>query len=311
MPRDRPVLKVCGITRVADMRWAEHAGADFCGFITEIERSPRCLTREQAALLARGCRVGRVLVVEKMSPEEIAGLAESIVRTGASAPQEIAIQLHGGDADYIRKVVQAVGRGPAPRHVVPFGGAGLRSRPGSVANDDTPASALNHEDTRPPQGTHEDAGGAAALGRERSPAPPNGWTTSVAVEIWRPIGLPEHADDRDALVAETLAEIDAALKAGASAIVLDTRTSEGTGGSGRTCDWEAAAKIVRRTEAPVLLAGGLSPENLREALQATGAAGADLSSSLEAAPGWKSPARLRALEVAWRAVAQSYGAEGL
>ncbi|GAF99440.1 unnamed protein product, partial [marine sediment metagenome] len=41
----RPFLKVCGLTRVADMRCAEAAGADYCGCIVEIERSPRSITR--------------------------------------------------------------------------------------------------------------------------------------------------------------------------------------------------------------------------------------------------------------------------
>ncbi len=238
MPESRPVLKVCGLTRVADVRCAEAAGADFCGLIVEIERSPRCITREQATLLARGCRARPVLVIEDMPPEEIAALVDA---TGAHA-----VQLHGGDAGYVREVAEVL---------------------------------------------------------------------SDSAYIWRPVGLPERADDREALVAETLTEIDATLNAGAAAIVLDTRTCDGTGGSGRTCDWEAAAEIVRRArtrpDAPVLLAGGLGPGNLREALAATGAAGADLSSSLEAAPGRKSPARLTELAAAWSAVVQSCGAEGL
>ncbi len=223
-----PVLKVCGITRVADMRGAEAAGAHFCGFITEIERSPRSLTQAQATLLMRGCRVPTVLVVEEMPSGETAELA--------NATNAHAVQLHGGDADYIREVAETLG---------------------------------------------DDA------------------------FIWRPIGLPEQCEDREALVDEVLAEIEEALDAGAAAILLDTRTSEGTGGSGRTCDWEAVAEIVSRTDAPVMLAGGLSPENLREALEATGAAGVDLSSSLEGAPGRKSPQKLRELAHAWEAVVQS------
>lgn len=237
MAESRPVLKVCGLTRVADMRCAEAAGADFCGLIVEIERSPRCITREQATLLARSCRARPVVVIEGVPPDEIAKLVDA---TGAHA-----VQLHGGNAGYVREVTEAL---------------------------EVPAGA----------------------------SPPF---------VWRPMGLPERAEDRDELVKETLAEIEAALNAGVSAIVLDTRTSGGTGGSGRTCDWEAAAEIVRGTEAPVLLAGGLRPENLSEALEATGAAGVDLSSSLEAAPGRKSPTRLRELARAWRAVVRSRSAK--
>jgi len=221
----RPALKVCGLMRVADMRGAEAAGADYCGFIVEIERSPRSLTRDQATLMPRGCRVRPVIVVEDMPAAEVAELAEA---TGA-----VAVQLHGGDAGYVREVAQVLG-------------------------------------------------GAA--------------------DTWRPVGLPEESDDPETAAAKAIAEIEQALAAGASTIVLDTRTTVGTGGSGRTCDWEAAAAIVRRCQAPVLLAGGLGPENLREALEATGAAGLDLSSSLEREPGRKDPARLRQLAVAWREI---------
>ena len=250
MPDHRPVLKVCGLTRVADVRCAEAAGASFCGLIVEIQRSPRSITREQAVLLARGCRARPVLVVEAMPPEEIAALAEAVSWCGRPRPHiELRVQLHGGDEQYVREVGEALdvgARAPVPRAFV-----------------------------------------------------------------WRPVGLPECADDREALVADALAEIEAALEAGASAIVLDTRTSGGTGGSGRTCDWEAAAEIVRRTNAPVLLAGGLGPENVREALRVTGAAGADLSSSLEAAPGRKSPLRLRELAAAWAETMRECEAGGL
>ncbi len=226
MAADAPFLKVCGLTRVADMRGAEAAGARFCGLIVEIARSPRALTREQAALLARGCRARPVPVVEGMPPDEIAALAQ--------ATRAYAVQLHGGDADYVHAVAQTLG---------------------------------------------------------------------AAAEVWRPVGLPEKAADRETAIAEALAEIGAALEAGATAIVLDTRTAAGTGGSGRTCDWEAAAEIVRRRDCPVILAGGLTPENLGDALAATGAAGLDLSSALERAPGRKCPLRLRDLARAWAAIA--------
>lgn len=225
MPNDRPVLKVCGLTRVADVRCAEAAGADFCGFITEIPRSPRSLSAAQATLLARGCRVAPVLVVESMPPADIAALAEAM--------DAHAVQLHGGDAPYLREVVEALG----------------------------------------------------------------GETF-----VWRPVGIPEDTPDRNRAVESAMREVNAACEAGASAIVLDTRTPEGTGGSGRTCDWDAAARIVRRCPTPVMLAGGISPENLAEALSRTGAAGLDLSSSLERDPGCKSPRRLRQLARAWHSL---------
>ncbi|MCD6361766.1 MAG: phosphoribosylanthranilate isomerase [Armatimonadetes bacterium] len=223
MALDRVELKVCGLARVADMRGAEAAGVDYCGFIVEIERSPRSIPRETAALLARGCRARPVLVVEDMALDDLMRLAEQV--------RPAAVQLHGGDAAGISRLVGAL------------------------------------------------AGRAS---------------------VWRPVGLPPECGDRAAAVSEALAEIAEAADAGASAVVLDTRTASGTGGSGVTCDWEAAAAIVTDSPLPVILAGGLSPENLREAVERVAPAGVDLSSSLESAPGVKDAGRLKELGRVWK-----------
>ncbi|HUS79978.1 MAG TPA: hypothetical protein VM283_01845, partial [Armatimonadota bacterium] len=103
--------------------------------------------------------------------------------------------------------------------------------------------------------------------------------------------------------ADALARIAELSGLGVSRVLLDTRTEAGVGGSGVCCDWETAAEIVREAELPVMLAGGLSPENLREAIAATSPAAVDLSSSLESAPGCKHPARLRELGRVWREIA--------
>ena len=66
-----------------------------------------------------------------------------------------------------------------------------------------------------------------------------------------------------------------------------------SGGSGRCCDWNLAAQAARRWR--IMLAGGLSPENIREAIQMVHPAGVDLSSSLETAPGMKSEDKMREL----------------
>ncbi|MFO7932341.1 MAG: hypothetical protein R6U97_13155 [Desulfosalsimonas sp.] len=45
--------------------------------------------------------------------------------------------------------------------------------------------------------------------------------------------------------------------------------------TGRTCDWQKAAEIVTRSSIPVILAGGLSPDNVREAIHTVRPAGVD------------------------------------
>lgn len=69
-------------------------------------------------------------------------------------------------------------------------------------------------------------------------------------------------------------------------------------GAGRTADWTAAAALASRV--PVILAGGLSPENVGEALRTVRPWGVDVSSGVESAPGVKDPARVAAFVAAAR-----------
>lgn len=63
-------------------------------------------------------------------------------------------------------------------------------------------------------------------------------------------------------------------------------------GTGERADWPAAAALARRGE--LVLAGGLSPDNVEEALAAVVPWGVDVSSGVERAPGEKDPARIAA-----------------
>lgn len=58
-----------------------------------------------------------------------------------------------------------------------------------------------------------------------------------------------------------------------------------TGGSGLPCDWERAARLARRR--PVILAGGLTPANVADAVRAVRPAAVDVSSGVELSPGIK------------------------
>ncbi len=78
----------------------------------------------------------------------------------------------------------------------------------------------------------------------------------------------------------------------ADAILLDT-PSEAGGGSGRVHSWEVSAELVREVEKPVILAGGLTPENVREAVSRVKPYGVDVASGVEASPGVKDAAKVR------------------
>jgi phosphoribosylanthranilate isomerase len=79
-------------------------------------------------------------------------------------------------------------------------------------------------------------------------------------------------------------------------ILLDAHDPVRRGGTGRPIDWSAASAIARRR--PIVLAGGLAPENVRRAIDQVRPAAVDVSSGVEAAPGIKDHARMRAFAAA-------------
>ena len=69
-------------------------------------------------------------------------------------------------------------------------------------------------------------------------------------------------------------------------------------GTGKTWDWALAAQ--RHSQIPVILAGGLTPENVAEAIAAVRPWGVDVASGVEASPGIKDPAKVEAFVAAAR-----------
>ena len=69
---------------------------------------------------------------------------------------------------------------------------------------------------------------------------------------------------------------------------LDTAGGRLPGGTGRVLDWDRARALVRSApRRPFLLAGGLTPENVGEAIARVRPAGVDVASGVESAPGMK------------------------
>jgi phosphoribosylanthranilate isomerase len=75
------------------------------------------------------------------------------------------------------------------------------------------------------------------------------------------------------------------------AFLLDSRDDALFGGTGRSFDWNLARDIQRIR--PIILAGGLRPENVREAIRVVAPYGIDVCSGVESAPGKKDANRLR------------------
>jgi phosphoribosylanthranilate isomerase len=77
-----------------------------------------------------------------------------------------------------------------------------------------------------------------------------------------------------------------------SALLLDAYVPGAYGGTGESFNWALAAEVARQR--PLILAGGLTPENVAEAVRSVRPYAVDVSSGVEVAPGKKDPARVAA-----------------
>jgi phosphoribosylanthranilate isomerase len=88
-------------------------------------------------------------------------------------------------------------------------------------------------------------------------------------------------------------------------VLIDAFQPAKFGGTGVVADWSKAAAYVRTPSVPPLvLAGGLTPENVAEAIHAVRPAAIDTASGVESAPGVKDAAKMRAFVAAAR---QAFG----
>jgi len=136
-------------------------------------------------------------------------------------------------------------------------------------------------------------------------------TEEKMLEIAREVGLDHlqlHGDERPALVLrlERTLPVIKAVRARksfrpaqlsrfkrASAILLDGFDGRQRGGTGRTFDWQLARRA--KSYGRIFLAGGLTPENVREAIRIAKPYAIDVCSGVEKTPGKKDPARMRDL----------------
>jgi len=85
---------------------------------------------------------------------------------------------------------------------------------------------------------------------------------------------------------------------GAPAFLIDAAVKGLYGGSGVTADWNEVTKLAKKY--PLLLAGGLTPENVAEAVRRVKPWGVDVASGVESAPGEKDPSKMKAFVQAVR-----------
>lgn len=88
------------------------------------------------------------------------------------------------------------------------------------------------------------------------------------------------------------------------ALLLDAFAAGAWGGTGQRADWNLAAQVCAR-HPRTMLAGGLTPDNVRAAIRQVRPWGVDVSSGVETAPGRKEPAAVRAFVARARQAART------
>lgn len=78
----------------------------------------------------------------------------------------------------------------------------------------------------------------------------------------------------------------------ATAVLLDAFSEGAYGGTGKQIDFELAAEVVRLSHVPVIIAGGLNPDNVAEVVQRVRPFAVDVSSGVEERPGIKDHAKM-------------------
>jgi phosphoribosylanthranilate isomerase len=111
-----------------------------------------------------------------------------------------------------------------------------------------------------------------------------------------------HGDETPAMVAALLPHAYKAVRVGTPAdverarmypgehLLVDARVDGALGGTGRTLDWSLVAKLA--TERKLTLAGGLTPDNVRDAIRAVSPYCVDVASGVDRAPGVKDHAKV-------------------
>jgi phosphoribosylanthranilate isomerase len=113
-------------------------------------------------------------------------------------------------------------------------------------------------------------------------------TAAYCEQLGRPALKALRLKDRGSFLA--LAEFQG--RANIRGFVIDAFSDQAYGGTGHTADWTLAAEAAKA--APILLAGGLTPANVFQAIQSVRPYGVDVSSGVEASPGRKDPAKVKA-----------------
>jgi len=272
-------VKICGITNIEDAAWAIEVGADALGF-NFWPRSPRYIRPEAAAgiierLKAAAARAGRLPLLAGVFVDapatEITGTVDStgldLAQIHGELPSGMILQSRdrkGADASACRPNVDT-NVDAADMNVRATNGAATAGSGGVLQSRGCGAADA-------PMGPMFE-GQSALSTRDRVDCP-------QPLPFWHALSAGPDLETR----------VRAAFAAGAQAVLVDTPSGAQRGGTGRVFDWS----LVRGLPGRIVLAGGLSPENVAQAIRAARPWGVDACSRLESAPGRKDPAKVRA-----------------
>ena len=119
---------------------------------------------------------------------------------------------------------------------------------------------------------------------------------SYCQQLGRPVLKALRLKDRGSFL--RLAEFQG--RAGVRGFLLDAFSDQAYGGTGHTADWTLAAEVAGTV--PILLAGGLTPANVADAVRLVRPYGVDVSSGVELSPGKKNRGKVQAFIDAVRLV---------
>jgi len=121
-----------------------------------------------------------------------------------------------------------------------------------------------------------------------------GLKAQASCAVWKTIRVPKNKENKIPLP-DLLGALKKYPDSGVDVLVLDTLVKKKKGGTGQICDWSTAEKLVSSSPVPVFLAGGITPVNVKKALDQVQPYGIDVSSGVEIKPGRKDPQKIKQL----------------
>jgi len=124
----------------------------------------------------------------------------------------------------------------------------------------------------------------AAIGRELS---------GLGIALIRAVRIDAATGRASGEIEDPLEAVLALEQAGVAAVLLDARTRDMPAGTGVALDWAMAGRIREALRLPLILAGGLTPENVRSAVEQVRPFAVDVITGVEASRAVKSAERVR------------------